>query len=160
MKKGFTLIELLAVIAIIGVLAVIVIPNVAKSYENSLIKLMETEENNMVTASDLFLEDYCISPISSEYSCPNTYVKATKTGYICLSRLQQNAIDSNQGYIDSIKFKSEECYGFVFYSIENSSSIKKAYLFCGYNSNDGTYEYATDSNYIPSGNEFSDCGVN
>ena len=39
-KSGFTLIELLAVIAIIGVIAIMVFQNVVDSYKNSLNKSM------------------------------------------------------------------------------------------------------------------------
>ena len=141
-KNGFTLMELLAVIAVLAVLATLVIPNVFKSYNDSLIKKMAIEEKNLQDASDIYLEEHCISPLyygGVRYTCPSTYDNYTKVGFICLSELQHpvsfvgtlSENDQNDSYIGEIKFKDTLCTGYVSYTKDGKVTIKKAYLDCG-----------------------------
>lgn len=50
-KKGFTLVELLAVIAILGIIAIIVVPNVLEQYEDSKKMILIDEAKNIYTAA-------------------------------------------------------------------------------------------------------------
>lgn len=49
-EKGFTLIELLIVVAILGVLAVVVVPNVGKFIGKGAVEAANTEVHNVQTA--------------------------------------------------------------------------------------------------------------
>ena len=67
MKKGFTLIELIAVMAIVGVLSIMIVPNVIKLLNGSMEDTMKITENEVVDAANLYVEDYCRNPINDEY---------------------------------------------------------------------------------------------
>lgn len=62
-KNGFTLVELIAVIAIIAILTLMAVPAVLKIYNENVIKAMNVQENEVVNAANLFIEDYCNSPL-------------------------------------------------------------------------------------------------
>ena len=57
MKKGFTLVEVLAVIIILGVISVIVVPNVMETFDKNSIKIYKINENLLKNAA----KDYVIS---------------------------------------------------------------------------------------------------
>lgn len=140
MKKGFTLIELLIVIAILGVMAVIVIPNIIGNYKKALIKKMVIEESNVADAAEIYVEEHCNNPLDymgTVYTCPSTY---TSSSYVCLSELQDpgNGNASDDYYVGNVKYGSRTCYGVVQYD----GNDKQTYLFCG---TGGNFEYTTDS---------------
>jgi len=137
-KNGFTLMELLAVIAIIGILVLLIVPNVLKTYNESIIKSLEVEEGVIVDAANIFLEDYCISPIDDDHSsqCPSTY---KNDRYLALEDLKD--------YITKeLKYKGQKCNGIVIY---NEKKEGKTYLACGSNEEDG---YFTDINIYDGNN--------
>ena len=67
-KKGFTLVEVIAVVAILALLAVIAVPNVVKLFNSGKNDTMTIQENQVLDAANLFLEDYCRNPMDSEHS--------------------------------------------------------------------------------------------
>ena len=145
-KKGFTLTELLAVIAIISILALMAVPAVIKIYNDSVIKTMHVQENEIKHAANLFVEDYCNDPLDHSLICPQSYNKPVNNKkVVCLSDLQ----NSKDKYISSVKYKDSDCKGYVTYYLDENTGIygnEKTYLFCGLKE-DGTYEYVTDNNY-------------
>jgi len=66
-EKGFTLIELLIVVAILGVLAAVVIPNVGRFIGRGEEEAAETELSNMQTAVVSMMVDNQISTLPAGY---------------------------------------------------------------------------------------------
>ncbi|MEK7497940.1 MAG: prepilin-type N-terminal cleavage/methylation domain-containing protein [Patescibacteria group bacterium] len=64
-KKGFTLIELLVVISLIGVLAVLVLPNLNAARERGRDAARKSDLKNMQTALRLYYNDYGKYPMST-----------------------------------------------------------------------------------------------
>ena len=57
-EKGFTLIELMIVIAIIGILAAIAIPNFVSYRQRSYNSAAQSDLKNMMTAQEAYFVDY------------------------------------------------------------------------------------------------------
>ncbi|MFC1934206.1 type II secretion system protein [Chloroflexota bacterium] len=64
-EKGFTLIELLIVVAILGVLAAVVIPNVGRFIGRGETEAAETELSNMQSAVIAMMTDIGVAQFSS-----------------------------------------------------------------------------------------------
>ncbi len=81
-QKGFTLIELLVVIAILGVLAAVVIPNVASLMGRGKVEAANTEAHNVLTAVITYmaennLSDYDGSVAPGDHTGPGAYITGT-----------------------------------------------------------------------------------
>lgn len=131
MKKGFTLVELLAVIAILGMIVVIAVPNVMDIFKSSNEGMMISQETSVLDAANIYLNDYCIHPIYHSSICSvNRYDDSDSNKvYLCLG----NVIST--GRIGSVYFKgSTECRGFIVYdkdATEINYSNGKVFLKCG-----------------------------
>ena len=79
-KKGFTLIELLAVIALLGVIIVFAVPNVIKIFTDNKDALSSIQKQQLRSAVQMYINDYCTEPISDEYLCP--FGTSSSTGTI------------------------------------------------------------------------------
>jgi len=66
MKKGFTLIELLIVIAILGLLAALVVPNIIGQGERAKEKLVCIQEKSLKNALDSFKVTEGVYPTTEE----------------------------------------------------------------------------------------------
>ena len=65
-EKGFTLIELLIVIAILGIIAAIVVPNVAGFLTSGRLNAAQTEAENVKTAAVGYLAENGAWPTNSD----------------------------------------------------------------------------------------------
>ena len=75
-EKGFTLIELLIVIAILGIIAAVVIPNIAGFMTSGQLAAANTEVEQVKTATLGFFGDYGVWPTTSDNLTP-TYISGT-----------------------------------------------------------------------------------
>jgi len=64
-ERGFTLIELLVVVAILGVLAAVVVPNVGKFMGAGTVEAANTEAHNVQTAVLAFMVDNSLATIDA-----------------------------------------------------------------------------------------------
>ncbi len=80
-ERGFTLIELLIVIAILGIIAAIVVPNVAGFMVSGQLNAANTEVQNVKTAEVGYLAEHGTWPTSSDDLVPylSGTIKATYT---------------------------------------------------------------------------------
>lgn len=126
-KNGFTLIEIIGVVAILGILAVIATPAVVKTLNNNKLKTLKVAENNLADSANLFAQDFCNSPISSnhkKYCKPDSTEDTDKARtvlqydynsyFICISDLKELEYFSSD-----VKYEGKNCDGAVVF-IKNS----------------------------------------
>jgi len=70
-EKGFTLIELLIVVAILGVLAAVVIPNVGRFIGRGESEAADTEASNIQSATIAMMTDQGISLLPGDFGTNN-----------------------------------------------------------------------------------------
>ncbi len=71
-EKGFTLIELLIVVAILGVLAAVVIPNVGRFIGRGETEAAETELSNIQSATIAMMTDQGLPTLGSNFTASAT----------------------------------------------------------------------------------------
>ena len=150
-NKGFTLVELLAVIAIIGILSIIIVPNVIDKYQDSVDNTMKIQETEVLDGAKLFVEDFCHNPISMGHKNLCSTYEHTGSGYVyfCVNDLQKqisiSGFDSSP-YLPSINYKGGvPCNGIVVFTKNGKSySDGKSYLVCK-NDSDNVIAYKTEN---------------
>ncbi len=111
MKKGFTLVELLAVILIISIVAVFAIPNLLKVFSTSKNGLSNIQKKQIEEAVEIYINDYCVNPISDDYTCPSSFTFSTDENDV-------KVIDSAHINLDDIKYYFDSdiennCTGYI-----------------------------------------------
>lgn len=125
MKKGFTLVELLVIIGLIGLLLVIIVPSTIKILDSSIENTMKIQEEEIEDAAQMYLEDFCKTPIDNTKTC--TLSKTVTDGIAYFNgEINLNILVSNN-YIDEIKLRDQDCTGKVIFSKNEA----QAFLNCG-----------------------------
>ena len=120
-KNGFTLVEVAVVVAIIGLMAVVVIPRITDIFGDSVAKRMKIQENNVNEAALLYLEDFCNNPIGNNRCTLTRNANLKYSGQINLNTLIAN------DYIDLVELQGTECTGCTI--ITDNKPV--TYLTCG-----------------------------
>ena len=80
-QQGFTLIELLVVVAIMGVLAAVIVPNVARFAQKGKSQSQDTELKSIQTATDAWLAENKIDTIDGSLAADNAVVSFDAAGF-------------------------------------------------------------------------------
>ena len=85
-QKGLTLIELLIVVAILGIIAAVIIPNIGTFMTMGVVSAANTEAENVKTASLAYYADAGVWPVTTDstsgnYSFTDYYAGTLKASY-------------------------------------------------------------------------------
>ena len=80
-EKGFTIIELLIVIAILGIIAAVVIPNIGGFMTSGQLAAANSEAENVKTASLAFCSEYGVWPVTTANLTPTFISGGLKATY-------------------------------------------------------------------------------
>ena len=129
-KKGFTLIELLAVIALLAIIVVIAVPNLLKVFTTNKDALSRIQKQQIKSATEMYLNDYCTEPIDDSYNCPSTITMVidNTTGIIKVTSGTVQLTDLNNYFDDNTITRN--CEGYV--SI-GSGNIDLSNISCNFN---------------------------
>ena len=95
-KKGFTLVEVLAVIILLGLIAVIIIPNYNKSIEKSKKQSFEQSLNGLVRSIENYVAN---NPNASNYTAGYTNLSAIDISADNLNQIQSGQFVISDGVV-------------------------------------------------------------
>jgi type IV pilus assembly protein PilA len=107
-QKGFTLIELLIVVAILGILAAVIIPNVSSFMKTGTLNAANTEKENVKTAALAYYAENNVWPagtaalVSSSYFVGN--LKASYTFDTANGTISTAAVLATSGWGNGISY--------------------------------------------------------
>jgi prepilin-type N-terminal cleavage/methylation domain-containing protein len=104
-EKGFTLIELLIVVAILGIIAAVVIPNISGFMITGELSAANSEAENVKTATLGYFGEYGFWPTSSEQLVPDYITGTMKAVY---------AISEDYGWLLSVASNQTWTLGITF----------------------------------------------
>jgi prepilin-type N-terminal cleavage/methylation domain-containing protein len=103
-EKGFTLIELLIVVAILGIIAAVVIPNISGFMITGELSAANSEAENVKTASLGYFGEYGYWPTDSSVLVPDYITGTMKAVYDISDDYGWLISASNQTWTDGITF--------------------------------------------------------
>ena len=132
-KNGFTLTELLAVIVLLGILITFAVPNVIKLFGENKSALSTIQKRQVESAVNMYITDYCVEPINSEYVCPANLTTALNSDgqiYVVSGTVSIEDL-ANSGYMEEGEI-THNCAGYV--NIDGGK-INLDNLECNFNGN-------------------------
>ena len=107
-EKGFTLIELLIVVAILGIIAAVVIPNIAGFMITGELSAANTEAEQVKTGALGYFGEYGLWPTDSTLLVPNYISGTPKAVYTIDTFGWLISVAANQTWNTQIEFRESE----------------------------------------------------
>jgi len=105
-QKGFTLVELLIVIAILGIIAAVVVPNIGKFTEKGYVEAANAEVDAISTAAMGYYLDYDTCPTTVGALVTNGYLSKTPVNTYTLSDCNVASGEAAGRFVDHISWNS------------------------------------------------------